>query len=127
MTRFLVVGLLLALLAAVLVSPAHAQAPVSPKRVVESVLTINEMITQSAIKYGVSRQILASVIKCESKFNPLAVSKTADYGVAQIHLSAHPTITKSQAFNPKWSIDWMAHEFSLGHQSAWTCWRNLYS
>jgi len=43
------------------------------------------------------------------------------YGIAQIHLPAHPHITLEQALDPLWSIEWMAEQFAEGRENMWTC------
>lgn len=71
---------------------------------------------------------LVATLKCESGFNPKAVGdKGKSFGIAQIHLPAHPTITKQQALDPMWAIDWTAQQFAKGEKGKrmWTCWRNL--
>ncbi|MHB1097903.1 MAG: transglycosylase SLT domain-containing protein [Gemmatimonadaceae bacterium] len=72
-----------------------------------------------------TRQMIAT-IKCESHWNPKAVSDTGDYGISQWHLTAHG-MTKAQAFDPEYSLNKMAHAFKNGHQEWWTCWRVLFS
>lgn len=44
------------------------------------------------------------------------------WGLSQIHLPAHPDITKEQATDAQWALDWTAKEFSKGRASQWTCW-----
>lgn len=45
------------------------------------------------------------------------------WGVCQIHLPAHPEITKEQAMDPEWCIDWSAEEFKKGRAWQWTGWQ----
>ena len=68
---------------------------------------------------------LVSTIKCESNFNPIAVSPTNDYGIAQINL---PTwkITKQQAFDVDYSLDFMADKFEHHQEYNWICYRLLF-
>lgn len=77
--------------------------------------------TADAEHYGIDVSSFLKTIDCESQFNPMAISKTGDYGIAQIHEKAHLELTKSQLYDPFFSLDWAAHEFSLGHQRAWVC------
>jgi hypothetical protein len=70
---------------------------------------------------------MASVIHCESSGNPKAIGDGGkSYGIVQIYLPAHPDITKEQALDPEWAIDWMARQFSYGNARLWTCWRLLH-
>lgn len=99
--------------------------PIEPVSVHE--YTIPEMIEHSAEKYGVSFDILTNVISCESSYNSNAIGDYGEsYGIAQIHLPDHPDITKEQALDADFSIDWMAQQFSLGHATMWSCFRKLY-
>jgi len=49
------------------------------------------------------------------------------FGVAQIHLPSHPTITKEQAINPLFSLNWMAEQWSQGNQWMWSCYNQKYA
>lgn len=46
-------------------------------------------------------------------------TREKSYGVAQIHLPDHPDITYEQAIDPRFSIEYMASEFSKGRQKQW--------
>lgn len=50
---------------------------------------------------------------------------STSFGIAQIHLPVHPEITKEEALNPFFSIDWAAREFAAGRANEWTCFRQL--
>jgi hypothetical protein len=66
-------------------------------------------------------------LKCESKLNPAAVGDYGtSFGVAQIHLPAHPDITRAEALDPFFSINYAAREFAGGNASMWSCYRKLY-
>jgi len=108
-----------------------AQAPVVPPEArikpVEPVLSVNELITASAKKYSVQRQIIANVINCESTSKVNAVGDGGrSFGLVQIFLPAHPEISKEQALDPVFAVDYLAKELSLGRGSAWTCFRAIY-
>lgn len=45
------------------------------------------------------------------------------YGLAQIHLPSHPTITYEQATNADFSIRFIASEISQGRGRQWSCYR----
>lgn len=47
------------------------------------------------------------------------------WGVAQIHLPSHPEITREQAQDPEWALEWAANEFKNGRASKWTEYRHL--
>jgi len=44
------------------------------------------------------------------------------YGIAQINLPAHPTISKAQALDVRWAVNWAAQEFQAKRQWQWTAW-----
>ena len=89
---------------------------------------IETFISYYSNKYQVNEDEMLATAKCESELNPLAIGdKGQSIGIAQIHLPAHPEITKEQALNPIFSIDFMAKEFKKGNKWKWTCWRNIFA
>lgn len=86
-----------------------------------------------AEKHGVSAAALRAVIYCENKsLNPLAQSgyisatgpngREDSWGLVQIHLPSHPNITKAQAQDVDFSLNFIAQAFAEGKQSLWSCW-----
>lgn len=64
------------------------------------------------------------VIGCESLWDSSAVGDSgSSIGLVQIHLPAHPDITKEEALDPLFSIQWMAIQWKLGRQNAWSCYK----
>lgn len=89
--------------------------------------TIEERIAAIADTHKVNRERLLGTLKCESNFKTDAVGDNGtSYGIAQIHLPSHPEITKEQALDAEFSIDFAASEFAKGNAKKWTCWRKLY-
>lgn len=85
-------------------------------------LSLPEKIDASAKRYGVQPLLMKRVIECESSNNPDAVGDGGtSFGLAQIHLPAHPDITKEQATNPDFAIDFLAKNLAAGKGSMWTC------
>jgi hypothetical protein len=77
--------------------------------------------------YDVSYDELYGTLNCESGLDPSIVGDHGtSYGIAQIHLPAHPDITKSEALDPQFSVNFAAHEFSKGRQAEWSCYKLLY-
>lgn len=94
--------------------------------VVYSTTTATDIIIAYAVKYGIPAQPLIDTLRCESDFNANAIGDHGtSFGAAQIHLSAHPEITKAEAMDPLWSINWTAEQFAAGHADLWTCYREL--
>ena len=79
-----------------------------------------------AKEHGLNVNHFLAVVSCESNWNPQAVSPTNDYGIAQIHIKSWG-FTKEQAFDPAFSLDFMAKQWDEGNASAWVCWQKLYS
>lgn len=74
------------------------------------------------------------VIRCETggTFNPNIQSgyyrngvRENSWGLAQINLPSWD-ITKEQATDPRFAIDFITMKFAAHQQSLWSCWRELY-
>lgn len=101
------------------VAPVHYEAP-KPK-------TIPELIHQYSVEYDVSESVVQRVIKCESNGNPNAVGDGGySYGLVQIHLPSHPTVSKEQALSPEFAIKFLTANLALGNGRMWTCWRMMH-
>jgi len=90
---------------------------------------------------GVSGHQIIRVIACESEFKSIQSNlkyefsdpsrgiylgeQEKSYGIAMIHLPDNPAITKEQALDPIFAIEFITSEFSKGNQWKWTCARNL--
>jgi murein DD-endopeptidase MepM/ murein hydrolase activator NlpD len=66
------------------------------------------LINRSAQRNGIDAWLLAALLYVESGFNPHAVSKTGDHGIAQINLASHPSVTAAEAADPSFAIPWAA-------------------
>ncbi len=65
---------------------------------------------------------LEAIVKCESNFKPKAIGDHGkSYGIFQINLPTHPEITKAQAKDPYWSINWAIDQQAKGNLGIWTC------
>lgn len=82
------------------------------------------------------------VIACESGYNPtiqsrhrykkdrphegvVAGQREQSFGLAQIHLPAHPNVSYEQATDPEFSVNFLAEKLSHDAGSHWTCYREL--
>lgn len=89
--------------------------------------TIDELIHDSSIKYGVSEAVMRNVIQCESSGNPNAVGDGGQsFGLVQIYLPAHPEVTRAEALDPEFAVEFLAQNLSEGRGRMWTCYRLLY-
>ena|SRR3990167_1506164 len=89
--------------------------------------TIQQLITLYALKYNVNESIIRKVVSCESNYKENAVGdKGKSFGLVQIHLPSHPYVSKEQAFDPDFSLDFLAKNIAKGKGKMWTCWRRHY-
>lgn len=94
--------------------------------------TIKEKILRYSLKYDVSPVELENIVKCETGATDVNKASTTiqsryligtprrelSFGVSQIHVSAHG-ITKEQAYDVDYSLDFLAKHWSLGHKDMW--------
>ena len=84
---------------------------------------------------------MSSIVGCESGYQSDVQSKylyteknvprgykvgdrEQSFGLVQIHLPAHPTVTKEQAKNPYFAVEWLAQGIAEGKASMWSCYNN---
>ncbi len=107
-------------------SPALA-ADISHVTVEYSTTTAPLILQAIATKHGIDPEPFIETARCESNFKASAVGDNGtSFGVFQIHLPAHPYISKEQALDPWFAAEWAAKSFADGKQKWWTCYRNLY-
>lgn len=103
--------------------------------IVSSASNIPSLISIYATEYEVSSSTISNVISCETggTFDPTIQSaivkngrREPSFGLAQIDLDYWSGITKVEATDAEFSINFLANEFSQGHGFYWTCYRNLY-
>lgn len=86
--------------------------------------------------YGLNQEHFVATIQCESGFDAQTQSFVLDpdgpnghedsWGIVQIHLPAHPDITREQAQDAAFSLQWMAQQWRDDKAYMWSCWRMLY-
>lgn len=90
-----------------------------------STSTVSLLIDHYSAEYGLSPEeadLFRKVGWCESRFKSEAVGdRGTSFGVYQIHLPAHPDISKEQALDPRFNIRWAAEQFAAGRESMWSC------
>ena len=79
-------------------------------------------------KHGINPDTVAHTIYCETMFYNVQSAVVNDgkqeqsYGLAQIHLPSHPTVTVEQALTPTFAVDWMLEHWDsvkwYGHDRA---------
>ena len=110
-----------------------AELPPPPAPVVWDKDSVIALATSEAEKRGVNVEQFVGTIECEvRKENGVWVVDGKSYypedswGVLQVNLPSHPTITKAQAQDPAFIVPWGAEQFANGRQRMWTCWRTRY-
>lgn len=89
-------------------------------------LTLDEKIEAVAKKYEVNAALMRAVIKCESSFRHDAIGDNGtSFGLVQIHRPSHPTITKEQAFDVDFALEFLASNLAKGKGDMWTCYRMI--
>lgn len=90
---------------------------------------IAELVDIYATKYGVDRNKMISTIECESHYKNVQSglyhrdgTREDSWGLAQIHLPNHPNVTREQALDPYFAIEFMAEKFSKGWYK-WSCYK----
>lgn len=99
---------------------------------------IQQEIETVAAEYGVSSDVMNKVIKCESTDPETKLASTTiqsyhiqngkrerSFGLSQINLDWHPTVSYEQATDPAYAIDFLARHLAQGKGNLWTCYRML--
>jgi hypothetical protein len=115
------------------IAPTVEAAPTPPP---VEVLSVDDLITRSAARYGVNRKALYDTLDCESMHFKDAKIQSGWYkngvrenswGFAQFNLPSGMktadgrTITKEIATDPAEAIDAAAYNFSIGNARQWSC------
>ena len=112
------------------------EVPVLPKEIViQPAVTVKQLIHVKGVQYGVSEPLMQEIINCESggsttiqsqhrytsnRYGPVG-SQELSFGPVQIHLPAHPNITKEQATDPEFAVDFLAKNLKVGNGRIWSC------
>lgn len=67
-------------------------------------------VLRASAKYRVPWQLIWGIIQHESSWDPNSVGDNGlSHGLAQIYAPQHPEVTRAQADDPSYAIDWVAH------------------
>jgi len=87
---------------------------------------LQELSDSIADEYKVSRATMRSVVSCESQWNKTAIGDHGNsYGLVQIHLPSHRSVTEEMATDPEFALRFLAGHLAEGNGNMWTCYRNL--
>ena len=114
---------------------AHAQAPTGsythPTSVLTTAVDIDAYVRQEALKSGLyglyetlryesaGWQNIQSFVKDPTGPN----GREDSWGICQLHLPSNPTITKEQALDVRFCVQYTISEFDAGRASRWTGYR----
>lgn len=103
---------------------ASCSAPIGQART-----NIQNYINERAKAYNISAKFLGEMLRRESNWRWCAVGdfhiSQPSVGIAQINLRWHPNISKNQALDWKFSVNWTASEIAKGKASMWTTGRKM--
>jgi len=89
-------------------------------------------INEIADEYGVSAKVMVEIILCESNFDADVQSRIINqegerersYGLVQINTDYHD-VTREQAIDPEFAIEFLAEKLSKGKGYLWSCWKKF--
>ena len=100
--------------------------------------SIKKLIQKKANEYGVSASTMRSIVDCESQYHVSIQSKHVytetnvpkgykvgdreqSFGLVQIHLPAHSSVSYKEAIDPEFAVDFLAKNLAVGNGWMWTC------
>ena len=90
-------------------------------------MTVSALIEHYAVQYQIDPRLADMTMKCESGGNTHAHNKTAredSWGLSQINLLAHTDITKEQATDKVFAIEFLVKGIAEGNGDMWyICYR----
>lgn len=102
-------------------------------------VTPREIVSVKSKEYGVSEVLMVDIINCENtpwdttlqskhlysfsdpRRGIVQGERERSYGLVQIHLPDHPSVSYEQATDPEFAIDFLAKNISEGRLSMWSC------
>ena len=101
------------------------------------VVDIDQLVYKYSAQYNVSAELMFKIIKCENRdripdlqsqlhytrdhpeWGVKAGDRELSYGISQIHLPSHPSVTYKQAIDPEFSVEFLAKGLTTGVK--WSC------
>lgn len=118
-------------------SEIHYIQPQNPKPIVQQIVSEKEKVITAVLiacdKYGADKALALTIVSLENPdYDPKLQSRIPNktgpngredsWGIAQIHLPDHPTITREQAKDLTFSAEFLAKNLAQGKCSLWsTC------
>lgn len=95
-----------------------------------STSTVRSYVEQEAIAIGVDPNLAISIVKCESGFIPQQSQilteegeREDSWGIWQIHLPDHPTVTREKAMDVEFSTKYSLDLIKKGEANLWSCYK----
>lgn len=129
LTRWIIVLALVMSINITATATALAPAPeVAPIKTEWTQKEVRELTDYYADMYGVSSKTMHIIVNGESGYQfdqkgDFYNGQYNSFGACQIHLPDHPNISKEQALNPEFCLDWMAQQVKAGRARLWTVYR----
>src|SRR3990167_114172 len=102
-----------------IVENTQAEETITNEDLVEArIAKLINVVYQKAKVYGVSGYQMERTIECESRFNNIQSTaykngvREDSWGIAQIHLPSHSEVSRLEAMNEEFAIEWMAQNFN---------------
>jgi len=102
----------------------------NPVIVKEETLSNQDLLWKIGKEKGLDQQTLIQierVVNCESRWKINAIGDNGySFGLVQIHLPSNPSITKEEALDPEFALNFITDKFIQKRQKMWTCYKLLY-
>lgn len=97
---------------------------------------VEDLVIKYSAEYGVSKSAMMRTLynenntfefcrqselryKAGNRWGFPAGTREQSFGIAQIHLPDHPKVTKAQACDPAFAVEFMAKHFAMGKAKMW--------
>jgi len=108
------------------IAPTLTTSPSPTPQPVKQVPHLIQLILNTATKHDIDGERFLETARCESSLKPGAIGDHGtSYGLFQIHLPAHPSVSIEQALDPYFVVEWSAKKFKA-NPKIWSCYKKLY-
>lgn len=108
-----------------MIQPTSTPNSLPVKEKVANPIPISALVSEQSVKNGINPDLALCIVSHESQFDPTKIgdltSKTGiSVGLWQIHLWAHPDVTKTEALDPIFSTAWAMNQIKEGNVGIWS-------
>lgn len=115
---------------ATLLSPSVLIVSGPPALILETKPQMEQYLKKYAGEKKVPYQVVHDIITCESNWDADVQShfvykgvREESHGLVQINLPSHQDVTKAQANNPKFAIEFLVDNYAKGNADMWSCYK----